>query len=74
MGLISTAILLDPFYFTYELIIPLPIMIVGWLAIFADILGILNPVESGIGHLAHIGGFISIALLMYFLVKKKRIK
>jgi membrane associated rhomboid family serine protease len=74
MGLISTAILLDPFYFTYELIIPLPIMVVGWLAIFADILGILNPVESGIGHLAHIGGFISIALLMYFFGEEKKNK
>jgi membrane associated rhomboid family serine protease len=67
MGLIATAILLDPFYLTYELIIPLPIMIVGWLAIYADITGILNPVEDGIGHFAHLGGFISIALLGFLL-------
>jgi membrane associated rhomboid family serine protease len=74
MGLISTAILLNPFYFTYELIIPLPIMLVGWIAIFADILGILNPMETGIGHLAHIGGFISIAILMYFFGEEKKNK
>lgn len=65
MGLIATAILLDPFYLTYELIIPLPIMIAGWLGLYADIAGILNPAEDGIGHFAHIGGFLSIALLMY---------
>ena len=74
MGLISTAILLDPFYFTYELIIPLPIMIVGWLLIFADIIGVLNPMETGIGHLAHIGGFISIGILLYLFGKEDKNK
>jgi len=67
MGFIAAAILLDPFYFTYELIIPLPIMLVGWMTIYADIIGILNPVEDGIGHFAHLGGFLSITLLLFFL-------
>ncbi|MBW2984900.1 hypothetical protein KY361_07295, partial [Candidatus Woesearchaeota archaeon] len=62
------------FYFTYELLIPLPVMVVGWLAIYADIIGILNPVEDGIGHLAHIGGFISIALIMFLLGIEERSK
>ena len=66
MGLISAAILLAPFYLTYELVFPLPIMLVGWLTIYADISGIINPVEDGIGHFAHLGGFISIALLIFF--------
>jgi membrane associated rhomboid family serine protease len=74
MGLIATAILLDPFYITYESIIPLPIMILGWFAIYADIIGILNPTADGIGHLAHIGGFISITLLMFFLGIEQRSK
>jgi len=74
MGLVATAVLLDPFYFTYELLIPLPVMVVGWLAIYADIIGILNPVEDGIGHLAHIGGFISIALIMFLLGIEERSK
>ena len=65
MGIIAAAILLDPFYLTWELILPLPIMVVGWLTIAADILGILNPVEDGIGHFAHLGGFLSIVLLLY---------
>lgn len=67
MGLVAAAILLDPFYFTYELILPLPIMFVGWLTIYADILGILNPVEDGIGHFAHLGGFLSITILLFLL-------
>ncbi len=67
MGLVSAAILLSPFYITYELIIPLPIMIVGWIAIYADISGIISPAQDNIGHLAHLGGFLSIALLVFFL-------
>ncbi len=74
MGLVATAILLDPFYLNYSLIIPIPIMILGWTAIYADISGILNPIEDGIGHFAHIGGFISIALLMYFFGTEEKTK
>ena len=72
MGLVSTAMLLDPFYLTYIYIIPVPIVFVGWMAIYGDIIGILNPSGSNIGHFAHIGGFISIGLLMYFFNRKER--
>ncbi|MFH1917286.1 MAG: rhomboid family intramembrane serine protease [Nanoarchaeota archaeon] len=74
MGIIAAAILLDPFYLTWELLIPLPIMVVGWLTIAADIMGILNPVEDGIGHFAHLGGFLSIALLLYLFGTEDRKK
>ena len=74
MGLVSAAILLDPFYLTYELIIPIPVMIIGWITIYADITGIINPTQDGIGHFAHIGGFVSIALLTYLLEYKNRKK
>ncbi|MEM4637631.1 MAG: rhomboid family intramembrane serine protease [Candidatus Woesearchaeota archaeon] len=74
MGLIAAAILLDPFYITFELIIPLPIMIVGWIAIYMDIIGILNPVNDGIGHIAHIGGFLSISIILFLLEKNDRQK
>ncbi len=67
MGLVAVAILLNPFYLTYEAIVPLPVMFIGWLTIFADISGVLNPTQDGIGHFAHIGGFISVALLAYFM-------
>ena len=74
MGLIATAILLDPFYLSYELLVPLPIMISGWLAIYADIAGVINPSQDGIGHFAHIGGFISIGLLMFLIGIDERSK
>lgn len=72
MGLVAAAMLVDPFYLTYELLLPLPVMVVGWLTIYADIIGILNPVEDGIGHFAHLGGFISIAFIMYLMEVKDR--
>ncbi|MFH1683144.1 MAG: rhomboid family intramembrane serine protease [Candidatus Woesearchaeota archaeon] len=74
MGLVATAILLDPVYITYELLLPLPVMVVGWVTIYLDLSGILNPVEDGIGHFAHLGGFISIAVIMYLLGVEERTK
>ena len=74
MGLVSAAILLDPFYLTFILIIPVPVMIVGWIAIYGDIVGVLSPVQTNIGYFAHIGGFISIAVLVYLLNEKDRKK
>ncbi|MEK6962813.1 MAG: rhomboid family intramembrane serine protease [Nanoarchaeota archaeon] len=67
MGLVASAVLLNPFYLTYELLIPLPVMIVGWLTIYLDVIGVLNPAEDGIGHFAHLGGFLSIAVIAYFM-------
>lgn len=67
MGLVATAMLMDPFYLVHDLLMPMPVMIIGWMTIYADIAGVLNPVEDGIGHLAHIGGFLSVALTMYML-------
>jgi membrane associated rhomboid family serine protease len=72
MGLVAAAILIDPLYLTYELILPLPIMVVGWLTIYADITGIINPTADGIGHFAHLGGFLSIAVLIFLLHKNEQ--
>jgi membrane associated rhomboid family serine protease len=74
MGLVATAILRDPFYLTHEFGFPIPVMVVGWLAILADLSGVLNPVEDGIGHFAHIGGFLSIALLAFILGGEEKAK
>ncbi|MBD3318989.1 rhomboid family intramembrane serine protease [Candidatus Woesearchaeota archaeon] len=74
MGIVATAMLLDPFYITYQLGIPLPVMIIGWIAIGADVAGILNPTEDGIGHFAHLGGFLSIAILAFFLSGENRLR
>ena len=67
MGLIAAAILIDPFYFTYELLLPMPVMVAGWLAILSDITGLITRASDGIGHLDHLGGFLSMTLLVFFL-------
>lgn len=72
MGLISVAILFKPFYLSFNLLIPLPIMILGWLALAADFTGILSGAKDGVGHFAHLGGFFAISLLFFFLDKKDR--
>ncbi len=76
MGLVSAAMLIDPFYITYEAIIPLPVMIIGYLTIIADINGLINPANDNIGRIAHIGGFISIIIMMWFfkIEDKKKFK
>jgi len=53
-------------------LIPLPIMVLGWLAIIADVTGIMSARNDGIGHLAHLGGFLAIACIVFFLDKKEK--
>lgn len=72
MGLVSVAMLISPFYFTWELIIPIPIMVLGWLTIYSDITGIISPVQDNIGHFAHLGGFFAITLLFFLFSKNQR--
>jgi len=72
MGLLSAAMLLDPFSITYEMIIPVPVMVKGWMFLFADIKGFLGGESDGTSHLAHLCGFISIAALVYFLSDKDK--
>jgi len=67
MGLMAAAVLLDPFCVTYEMILPLPVMIKGWMFLYADIRGFLGGETDGVSHLAHLCGFLSIGLLVYFL-------
>lgn len=67
MGLVGAAMLLDPFRISYEMILPLPVMVKGWLFLSADLKGFLGGEKDGVSHLAHLFGFLSIMFLMYFL-------
>ncbi len=67
MGLVAAAILFAPFYLTYQLLIPLPVMVVGWMAVYADFVGLISPANDNIGHLAHMFGFLSITVGYYLL-------
>jgi len=72
MGLISAAMLLAPFSITYEMILPLPTMVKGWLFFYADLEGFLGGEKDGVSHLAHLFGFLSIAFLVYFLSRQDK--
>jgi len=72
MGLMSCAMLTDPFLITFETIIPLPLMLKGWMFFYADIHGFLGGEVDRISHLAHLFGFLSVAFIIYFLDKAER--
>ena len=76
MGLVSAAILLDPFYFTHLLIIPVPIMVIGWILIFDNLMNVGQIINSSVGYIAHLAGFISIGFIAGFLsgADKARLK
>ena len=69
-GLIAAAIIVDPFYWTFVLGIPMPVLLVGWIAVFIDITGILIPLADNIGHIAHLGGFFATSLVIFFMDRK----
>ena len=74
MGLISAAMLLDPFCITYEMILPLPVIVKGWMFFVADIKGFLGAEKDGVSHLTHLFGFFSIGILVYFLSRRDKAK
>jgi membrane associated rhomboid family serine protease len=74
MGLVAAAMLSDPFYFTYMLVIPMPVMVAAWLYIYTDITGILTSVDDGIGHFAHMFGFLSVTITLFLVGEKAELK
>ena len=72
MGLVSCAMLADPFAITYELIVPTPVMLKAWFFFYADLRGFLGGEKDGVSHLAHILGFLSITVIFYLLDKEDR--
>jgi len=72
MGLVSAAILLRPFNITFAALIPLPVIVLGWFMIYADLSGLFGGSNTGIGYAAHIGGFLSASLLFFLLKNEKR--
>ena len=70
-GLIAAAVIVDPFYLNYIVFgIPIPVVILGWVAIFTDVLGLIKPIETNIGHIAHLSGFFGITLLIFLFNRK----
>ena len=74
-GLIAAGIILKPFYLTYLIVgIPVPIIIVGWAGILADLSGVLRPTDDNIGHYAHLGGYAAISVLVFLLSRGEKKK
>jgi len=72
-GIIAAAMLFRPFYITYILFdIPLPIVVLGLIKIYTDFLGVFSFADNFGGNIAHVGGYLSIALLMFLLSKSDR--
>lgn len=74
MALVAVATLFKPFKISYVALIPLPVFLIGWVAVLGDITGIINASNDGIGYFAHLGGFLSAPLLFLMLGKIKEIK
>lgn len=76
MGIVSAAILLDPFYFTHLLIVPVPVMLIGWMLIVDNLMNVGKIMDSSVGYIAHLAGFVSIGIIAGFLSRtdKARLK
>lgn len=74
MGLMSTAMLIAPFSITWEMIFPIPTMVKGWMFFYADLKGFMGGETDGVSHLAHLCGFLSVMILVYFLSQEDRRK
>lgn len=73
-GLASAAMLIEPFYLVMLFVIPIPVFIFGWMQLYTDVTGVLNPTDSGVANFAHLGGFFAIGVLAFFLSKKDKSK
>jgi membrane associated rhomboid family serine protease len=73
-GLIAAAIIIAPFYLTYVVFgIPLPIVVLGWIAVFADVTGLIAPIPGdNVGHIAHLAGFFAITILVFIFNRKDK--
>ena len=74
MGLMAAAMLLAPFSITWEMLFPIPTMVKGWMFFYADLKGLMGGESDGVSHLAHLCGFLSILVLLYFLSQQDQKK
>jgi len=74
-GLASAAMLVEPFYLVCVLLIPVPVFLFGWLQVYSDVSGVLNPSsESTIANFAHLGGFFAITIIVFFMSSEEKSK
>lgn len=71
-GLIALGVLLSPLYITLEALVPLPLFVVGWLAMATDVLALWSATRGSVDHPAHLGGYLSVLLVVRLLSPKLR--
>jgi membrane associated rhomboid family serine protease len=75
-GLVALGVLLEPFAITFETLLPMPLFLVGWLAMAADLLALWRGQAGGladaIDHPAHLGGYLSVSLYYFALDRRQR--
>lgn len=70
-GLVALGTLLSPFTLTFEALLPMPLCVVGWLAVAADLAGARRG-GDGVDHFAHLGGYLSVLLCLLLMDRAQR--
>ncbi|MFH1669842.1 MAG: rhomboid family intramembrane serine protease [Candidatus Woesearchaeota archaeon] len=73
-GLASAAMLIEPFYLVMLFIVPIPVFLFGWLQLYTDVTGVLNPTDAGVANFAHLGGFFAITILAFLMSSEEKSK
>lgn len=71
-GMVALGILFAPLAITFEALVPMPLLVLGWLAIAADLGGVLTQRSDGIDHFAHLGGYLSVLSIYALLEPEER--
>lgn len=69
-GLIALGVLLSPLTLTFEALFPMPLFLVGWLSMAADLLAVWDKSSDAVDHPAHLGGYLSVVLIYRLLPGK----
>jgi len=73
-GLIALGVFLSPLSITFEALIPMPLFLVGWLAMAGDLLALWMKSSDSVDHPAHLGGYLSVVLVYRLLPSKLKAK
>lgn len=75
-GLVALGVLFEPFAITFEALVPMPLFLVGWLTMAADLLALFRGGSGlfldAVDHPAHVGGYLSVSLYYFALDGKQR--
>lgn len=75
-GLVALGVLFEPFAITFEALLPMPLFLVGWLAMAADLLALFRGGSGlfldAVDHPAHVGGYLSVSLYYFALDGRQR--